>query len=200
MRILLWYHHKEHLLSDSIITGSIIQQQDYKLSLSEVTVDKSISGYLICTVCFSCKYHTHMRCFVKTNEDYLLSICAQSHISVTFYDAYLWPTVSSFTVHWRRLSIVMHRALKKVQEGPTRSVCGFSQSDIVHVWCSRGFLKFKDISGIITVFPLNVSVPGLPLIRYPYCLFYPTVAYLCRSRPFFLTCTFTPHIISLHYT
>lgn len=134
-------------------------------SLSAVSVDGSISAYLMGTVCFGSKYHKTMSRFVRTNEDYLLSICAQSQTSVTFYDAYLRSAGSPFKFHWQSLPQCRtehSRRLLKVQDGCTRSVGGFShceQFTCVGVQRSRGLLWFRIVSGIITgstVFLLNV--------------------------------------------
>lgn len=46
--------------------------------------------------------------FVKTNEDYLLCICAQSQTSVTFYDAYLRFRHISLKVSLAGLSTVSY--------------------------------------------------------------------------------------------
>lgn len=66
-----------------------------------------------------------MRQFVRTNEDYLLSICAQSQTSVTFYDAYLRSPVFPFKLHCQGLPLchIEHsKGLLKVQDGCTLSV------------------------------------------------------------------------------
>lgn len=86
-------------------------------SLSAVSVDGSISAYLMGTVCFASKYHKTMSCYVKTNEDYLLSICAQSQTSVTFYDVYLQSRVSPFKFHWQGLPQCRTELSKKVVKG-----------------------------------------------------------------------------------
>lgn len=104
--------------------------------LSTVSVDDSISACLMGTVCFGSKYCKSMSSFVKTNEDYLLSTCARSQTSVTFYDAYLWSKVSPFEFYWQsfpKCHTEHSKRLLKVQDGCTRSDGGFSQKEK----CSR---------------------------------------------------------------
>lgn len=55
--------------------------------------------------------------FVKTNEDYLLCICAQSQTSVTFYNAYLRLRSISLKVSLAGLSTVSYGVLQKVVKG-----------------------------------------------------------------------------------
>lgn len=53
------------------------------LSASVVSEDDSIGACLMDTACLGSKYHKNMSRCVKTNEDYLLSISAQSQSAVS---------------------------------------------------------------------------------------------------------------------
>lgn len=67
--------------------------------------------------------------FVKTNEDYLLSICTQSQTSVSLYDLYLRPALSPSKFHQWDLSqchAEQSKRLLKVQDGCLKSVSDFS--------------------------------------------------------------------------
>ncbi len=103
--IILGYHNKDYLRSQCIITccTNSTARLNVNSGLGAVSLDGSISSYLVGTKFFSRKYHKTMSPFVKTNEDYLLSICARSQTCVTFYDAYLRSVVSPFEFHWQSL-------------------------------------------------------------------------------------------------
>lgn len=118
-------------------------------SASVVSVDGSISACLMDTVCFGNKYHKTLSCRVKTNDDYLLSISAKSQTSVTFYDAYLWSTVSPLKFRWQNFP-VSYWALQRVVKG-SRWLRKWSGSGFRHSEKCTCLGIYSTIRGLFTV-------------------------------------------------
>lgn len=103
--IILGYHNKDYLPSQCIITCCIYPtaRLNVKFRPRHCQLRWFYQHLFNGTECFSSKYHNTMSRFVKTNEDYLLCICARSQARVTFYDAYLRSAVPPFKFRWQSL-------------------------------------------------------------------------------------------------